>query len=96
MTQMTNSYNWDAEKNRKLLAERGFGFEEIVAEIEHGGVLDDVEHSSPNYPHQRILFVAVKNYAVAVPYVMDGDTKFLKTAFLSRRATKLYLDPKKP
>ncbi len=89
---MTNTYAWDAGKNKKLLAERGFGFEDIVAEIEQGGALDDVDHPSPNYPHQRMLFVALNGYAVAVPYVMDGDTKFLKTAFLSRRATKLYLN----
>ena len=89
---MTNAYAWDRDKNKKLIAERGFGFEDIVAEIELRGVLDDVDNPSPSYPHQRILFVALNDYAVAVPYVMDGDTKFLKTAFLSRRATKMYLN----
>ena len=90
--QMINAYIWDTEKNKKLFVERGFGFEDIVAEIEMHGVLDDIDHPSPNYPHQRILFVALRGYAVAVPYVMDGDAKFLKTAFLSRRATKIYLE----
>ena len=90
---MTNSYTWDAEKNKKLLAERGFWFEKIVAEIEQNGVLDDLDNPSPSYPHQRILFVGLNNYAVAVPYVIDGNIKFLKTAFFSRRATKLYLKP---
>ncbi len=89
---MTNTYAWDGDKNTRLIAERGFGFAEIVAEIELHGVLDDVDHTNPNYPHQRIMFVALNNYAVAVPYVMDGETKFLKTAFHSRRATKLYLN----
>ena len=69
----------------------GLSFEQIVAEIEMHGVLDDVENPNPAYPHQRVLFVAVDGYAVAVPYVTDGETKFLKTAFHSRRATRIYL-----
>lgn len=55
------------------------------------GVLDDVENPNPAYPHQGVLFVAVDGYAVAVPYVTDGETNFLKTAFHSRRATRIYL-----
>lgn len=89
---MTNAYAWNSEKNDKLKAERDLCFEDIVAEIEHHGVLDDVSNPSPSFPHQRILFIALNNYAVAVPYVMDGETKFFKTAFYSRRATKLYLN----
>ena len=88
---MTNTYAWDADKNKWLLAERGFGFEDIVAVIEMHGVLDDVDNPSANYPHQRMLFVALNGYAVAVPYVIDGNAKFLKTAFLNRHATKTYL-----
>jgi uncharacterized DUF497 family protein len=89
---MTNTYDWDNAKNKKLLAERGLSFESIVAVIEQYGVLDDVENPSANFPHQRALVVAINSYAVIVPYVLEGDTKFLKTAFPSRRATKLYLN----
>ena len=88
---MTNIYAWDPDKNARLSAEWGLSFEQIVAEIEMHGVLDDVENPNPAYPHQRVLFVAVDGYAVAVPYVTDGETKFLKTAFHSRRATRIYL-----
>ena len=88
---MTNIYAWDPDKNARLSAERGLSFEQIVAGIDMHGVLDDVENPNPVYPHQRVLFVAVDGYAVAVPYVTDGETKFLKTAFHSRRATRIYL-----
>ena len=88
---MANIYAWDPDKNARLSAERGLSFEQIVAEIDMHGVLDDVEHPNPAYPHQRVLFVAVDGDAVAVPYVMDGEAKLLKTAFHSRRATRIYL-----
>ena len=84
-------FDWDAEKNRKLHAERGLTFEEIVAAIETRGVLDDISNPSSNFPHQRALVVAVANHAIVVPYVTDGQTLFLKTAFPSRRATRHYL-----
>jgi uncharacterized DUF497 family protein len=89
---MTNIYDWDNEKNERLWAERGLSFESIVAVIEQYGVLDDIVNPSANFPHQRALVVAINNYAVVVPYVTEGETKFLKTAFPSRRATKLYIN----
>ena len=89
---MTNIFDWDDEKNEKLLAERGLSFETIVAVIEQYGALDDIENPSANFPQQRALVVVINNYAVIVPYVADGETKFLKTAYPSRRATKLYLN----
>jgi uncharacterized DUF497 family protein len=88
---MTRNFDWDKEKNERLMAERGLSFEIIVAVIEQNGVLDDIENPSGNFPKHRVLVVSIDNYAVIVPYVMDGDTYFLKTAFQSRRATKLYL-----
>jgi hypothetical protein len=89
---MTDAFAWDAEKNAKLQSEREFGFEDIVAAVEVGGLLDDVSNPNSNFPHQRMLIVALSHYAVAVPCVADGGTKFLKTAFYSRRATKIYLN----
>ena len=58
-------------------------------------MLDDIENPSQNFPHQRALIVAVNNYTVLVPYVMDGDIMFLKTAFPSRRFHKIYLSGRK-
>ncbi|PTN10892.1 hypothetical protein C8R11_1081, partial [Nitrosomonas aestuarii] len=39
-----NFYNWNAEKNEQLIAERGVSFEEIVFYIENGGLLDEIAH----------------------------------------------------
>lgn len=53
---------------------------------------DDFEHpNKKRYPLQRILVVAIENYAYYVPYVEDKEKIFLKTIFPSRRATKKYL-----
>lgn len=89
---MTNTYSWDDEKDALLQEERGFGFAEIVAAVEAGGVLDDVENPSSNFPHQRALIIELHGYAVFVPYVVTEDHKFLKTAYYSRRHTKQYLN----
>lgn len=85
-------FEWNREKNEKLFHERGLQFEIIVAAIEQGFLLDDIENPSVNFPHQRALVVAVDGYAVVVPYVEQNDVLFLKTAFPSRRATRLYLN----
>lgn len=91
--QKSQSFAWDADKNALLKKERGFGFEDLVLAIEEDGPLDDISHPSPSFAHQRILVVALQGYAIVVPYVNDGDTLFLKTAYASRRATKTYLTP---
>jgi len=79
---------WSVEKNRELKSDpkRGICFEDIVAAIEGGGLLDDVEHPNrAKYPGQRVLVVLANGYAYAVPYVDTPDGIFLKTAFPSRR-----------
>lgn len=84
-------FTWSEEKNAKLQAERGLRFEDIVAAIEAGGLLDDISNPSGNFPDQRALVVAIEGYAVLVPYVESREGLFLKTAFPSRRATRVYL-----
>ncbi len=79
---------WSPEKNRELKsdAERNVCFEDIVAAIESGGVLDDIEHpSSQKYPGRRMLVVLAEAYVYAVPYVRTPEGMFLKTVFPSRR-----------
>lgn len=85
---------WSIEKNRQLKAqpERGVCFEDIVAAIEVGGLLADIEHPNPEkYPHQGMLVVLHNGYVYGVPYVPTEDGIFLKTAFPSRRLTSIYL-----
>jgi len=78
-------YKWNHEKNEKLKAERGVGFEQIILHIERGDLLDVIEH-----PNQQMLVVKIKDYAYLVPFVEDEEGKFLKTIIPSRKATREY------
>ena len=82
---------WDESKNEWLKSHRGITFEAIVAAIENGQLLADVDHPGPNRKHQRMFVVELGGYACAVPYVIDGTTAFLKTAFRSRDMQKKYM-----
>lgn len=85
-------FDWDEEKNKILIKERGISFEEIKVAVEEGGELDTYDHpNQKRYPGQKIMVVEIDNYAYSVPYVRDGDKIFLKTVIPSRKATKKYL-----
>ena len=82
-------YRWDPEKNERLKATRGIGFEQIVLHIERGDVLGVYGHPNQGrYPNQRILVVSVDDYAFLVPFVESGEGIFLKTIIPSRKATR--------
>jgi uncharacterized DUF497 family protein len=85
-------FRWNHDKNEQLKAERDISFEEIVLAIEADGLLDVLRHSNPGkYPKQRVLVVAVEEYAYLVPFVEEVDYYFLKTVIPSRKATRDYL-----
>lgn len=87
--------DWDPAENRELKSnpDRGICFEDVVAAIESGGLLDDVKHPNPEkFPSQRVLVVAMNEYIYAVPYVLTEEGMFLKTAFPSRRLKARYLN----
>ncbi len=85
-------YHWDTEKNKLVEAMRGITFEQIVMHIENGNVLDIVEHpNKTRYANQKVLVVNVNDYAYAVPFVEDGEDRFLKTIVPSRKLTREYL-----
>jgi uncharacterized DUF497 family protein len=85
-------FAWDDEKNAKLKAERGIGFEDVIFHIKHGGLLDILTHPNPErYAHQRIFVVRREDYVYLVPFVEDEHTVFLKPIIPSRKATKQYL-----
>jgi len=88
---MLKPIQWNPEKNQLLKDTRGFGFEEVAAAMETGGLLDDRPHPNEAYSHQGIYFVAISGYVMMVPYVEEEDYIFLKTAYPSRKATKHYL-----
>jgi hypothetical protein len=85
-------FAWDDAKNAKLRAERGIGFEDVIFHIEHGDLLDILEHPNPaRYSGQRIFVVRREDYVYLVPFVEDEHTVFLKTIIPSRKAMKQYM-----
>ena len=85
-------FAWDDAKNAKLRADRGIGFEDIVFHIEHGDLLDILEHPNPaRDAGQRIFVVRREDYVYLVPFVEDDTLVFLKTIIPRRKATKHYI-----
>jgi len=85
-------YNWDPEKNKQLIEDRGISFEEVIFHLQSDSLLDDVEHPNrESYGHQRMYVVAIEKYVYLVPYVESKDEIFLKTIIPSRKATRQYL-----
>ncbi|MCP4298722.1 MAG: DUF4258 domain-containing protein [Proteobacteria bacterium] len=80
---------WNNKKNEKLLKERNISFEMISRVSEDGNLLDII--NNPARPGQRMLVVRIAEYAVVVPFVVDEEDFFLKTAYHSRKFTKTYL-----
>ncbi len=86
------AYAWNREKNQRLKVERDVSFEEVVAHIAAGGLLDIVEHPNPEkYEGQRLFIVKMRDYVWLVPFVETEDEIFLKTVIPSRKATRKYL-----
>jgi uncharacterized DUF497 family protein len=82
-------FDWDPEKNESIKRERGVSFEEIALLLGSGVLWRVSDHwNQEKYPGQRVFFVPVDGYIYLVPYVLDGDTIFLKTAIPSRKATR--------
>ena len=94
---MTNRFDWNTQKNRQILEQRGVSFERIVSAVEQGGLLDVLQHPSQDrYPGQSIYVVDIEEYVYMVPFVTQEDgTRFLKTIIPSRKATREYLGRKR-
>lgn len=85
-------YDWDSDKNQRLKANRNISFDEVVARLAEGQVLDIVEHpNQEKYKGQRIFIIKINDYAWLVPFIETEDKIFLKTIIPSRKATKKYL-----
>jgi uncharacterized DUF497 family protein len=82
-------YAFDPEKNAWLIRERGISFEQIIALIEGGKLIQVLEHRDKGrYPDQLLYEVDVHGYVYVVPVVREGRTLFLKTIYPSRKATR--------
>ena len=70
------------------MQERGISFEQIIALIESGKLIQVLEHpDKKKYPNQLLYEVDVDGYVHVVPVVKEGRTLFLKTIYPSRKAT---------
>ncbi len=85
-------YEFSAEKNQLIIAERGISFDEVISAIREGAVLDILAHHNPSkFPNQKIYVLNINNYVYVVPFVRkDKNTIFLKTIFPTRKLTKQY------
>jgi uncharacterized DUF497 family protein len=86
---MEKYFDWSKEKNDWLISKRGISFEFIKECIENGQIVADV-HNHPPYEHQRVFMILIEDYIYEVPYVENADNIFLKTAYPSHKATKLF------
>lgn len=85
--------NWNIDKDRQLVDERGISFEDVLVYLQQGEILDIVEHpNQEKYPGQRMFVLNIDNYVYLVPYVENKKEIFLKTIIPSRKATKMYLE----
>lgn len=82
-------YAFDADKNAWLIRERSISFEQIIALIENGCLIQVLEHRDrKRYPNQLLYEVDVDGYVYVVPVVRERQTLFLKTIYPSRKATR--------
>jgi len=85
-------FDWDNDKNRTLIHSRGVSFEEVIAVLESGAVLDIIDHpNQEKYSHQKMYVVEIAGYVYLVPFVKDKNKIFLKTIIPNRKAQKKYL-----
>ncbi len=78
-------FDFNIEKNKKLIAERGISFYNVIETIKDKGILLDIPHpNEKKYPFQRMLVVEINDYTYCVPYLINNNKYFLKTIFPSR------------
>jgi len=85
-------YVWDSLKNAVVQETRGRSFEDVVAGIDGGKLIDVLAHPDQHsYPNQKLYIIEIDEYAWVVPCVEKEHEVCLKTVFPSRKYTKQYL-----
>lgn len=64
-------YEYSADKNEYLIKERHISFEEIIAALNNGQLLDIIDH-----PNQSIYVIQVNGYVYLVPFVEKNKQFF--------------------
>ena len=81
-------FHWNEDKNTLLKKTRGISFEEIEYLIDSNQILGIFESSTRK--NQKIYVLNKDNYAIVVPFVEINDVIFFKTAFPSRKYSKIF------
>lgn len=79
---------WSDDKDEWLIRNRGVSLKAIAGQIVSGGYIDILEN--PSRTGQDIFIVSINNYTWVVPFVIEKDDIFLKTAYPSRKFHKRY------
>ena len=87
---MKKVYDWDNQKNWKLIKERNISFEAIVSLVESGNIIA-IAVGKGKFAHQKQFIVEMNKYIYIVPFVEDDQKIFLKTIISSRKLTKKFL-----
>jgi uncharacterized DUF497 family protein len=89
-------FDWNPKKNEWLKKNRKISFEEIALLLGSGRVWKVADHpNQKKYQNQKVFLVPIDDYVYFVPFVLDEEMIFLKTAFPNRKATKDYLQERK-
>jgi hypothetical protein len=87
---------YNLEKDKLLQEKYGVGFEDIIKARNGNRIIANIKHPNKvKYLHQRMMFVEIKDYIYAVPYIMDEEKIFLKTIYPSRKYTKIFQSERK-
>jgi len=89
-------FDWNPEKNEWLKKNRKISFEEIALLLAEGKLWKVADHpNQKKYQNQKVFLLPIDNYIYFIPYVLEKEVIFLKTALPHRKATKDYLQEKK-
>jgi len=81
------------DKNEQLKESRGISFNDIVYYIEHGHLIEIIDHPNQNsYKDQKMYVLNIDDYIYFVTFIETDDEIFMKTIIPSRKATKYYLE----
>ena len=84
---------YSIEKDKILKEKRNTSFKEIIHAIAEDRIVKIISNKN-EFKHQRMMLLNIRNYIWVVPFVLEKDGIFLKTAFRSRKYTKKYLGGK--
>lgn len=83
-------FDFAADKNHWLKEKRNISFEEVIAALEDGKLVEVIEHpNKARYPNQSMYVLEMSDYIFLVPFLQQSESNvFLKTIFCSRKSNE--------